>query len=60
MNPNDLLLLTIPAGLAALKFGLIAFAVVTLARGLFRPLVQLSPRPIASSHAPQGSRGSRA
>ena len=60
MNPNDLLLLTIPAGLAALKFGLIAFAVVTLARGLFQPQVHLSPRPIVPSHAPHRSRGSRA
>jgi hypothetical protein len=59
MNPNDLLLLTIPAALAALKFGLIAFAVVMLARGIFRPQVKLVPRPIAPSHAPQGSRGSR-
>jgi len=60
MNPNDLLLLTIPAGLATLKFGLIAFAVVMLARGIFQPQVKLSARPIAPSHAPQGSRGGRA
>ena len=60
MNPNDLLLLTIPAAMAALKFGLIGFAVVMLARSVWQPQMRLSPRPIATSHTPQGSRGSRA
>jgi len=60
MNPNDLLLLTIPAAMTALKFGLIAFAVVMLARGVWQPQIRLSPRPIAPSHAPQGLRGNRA
>ncbi len=60
MNPNDMLFLTIPAALAALKFGLIAFAAVMLARGIFRPQVELSPRPIEPSHAPEDVRGIRA
>jgi hypothetical protein len=60
MNPNDLLILTIPAAMAALKFGLIASAVVMLARGVWQPQIRLSPQPIAPSHAPQGSRGNRA
>jgi hypothetical protein len=60
MNPNDLFLLTIPATLAALKFGLIAFAVVMLARGIFEPQGTLLARPIESLHAPKGARGSRA
>ena len=60
MNPNDLLLLTIPAAMAALKFGLIAFAVVMLARSVWQPQIRLSARPIAPSHTPQRSRGSRA
>ena len=60
MNPNDLLFLTIPAALAALKFGLIAFAVVMVARGIFQPRGKLSPCPIEPLHAPQGSRGIRA
>jgi len=59
MNPNDMLFLTIPATLAALKFGLIAFAVVMLARGIFQPQGRLSPRPIEPSHAPKGVRGIR-
>lgn len=60
MNPNDMLFLTIPASLAALKFGLITFAVVMLAKGIFQPRSKLSPRPIESSHAPHGWRGGRA
>jgi hypothetical protein len=60
MNPNDLLLLTIPAAMAAFKLGFIAFAVVMLARVVWQPQIRLSPRPIAPSHTPRGSRGSRA
>ena len=60
MNLNDMLFLTIPAAMAALKFGLFAFAMVMLTRGLFQPQGKLSPRPIESSHAPQGWRGGRA
>lgn len=62
MNPNDLLLLTIPAALAALKFGLIAFAVVMIARGIFQPLGMRPSLPIKASApaAPRVSRGSRA
>ncbi|MBT8429529.1 MAG: hypothetical protein KJN79_06410 [Gammaproteobacteria bacterium] len=60
MNPNDMLFLTIPAIMGVLKFGLIAFAVVMLARSIFRPDSMTSPRPIDSLHAPKGARGSRA
>ena len=60
MNPNDMLFLTIPAALAALKFGLIAFAVVMLSRAIFQPQGKLSPRPVEPSNAPRGPRGSRA
>ena len=37
MNPGDLLFLTIPATLAALKLALLALTVVFAARGLFPP-----------------------
>lgn len=57
MNPNDILFLTIPAIMGVLKFGLIAFAVVMLARGIFRPQGMISPRPIESLRAPKGARG---
>ena len=53
MNPNDMLFLTIPAALAAFKFGLIAFAAVMLARGVFQPQSKLAPYPIEPLHAPQ-------
>jgi len=51
VNPNDLLFLTMPAAVAALKLGLIAFAVVMVARGIFQPRV---------AHAPRGPRDNRA
>lgn len=57
MNPNDILFLTIPAIMGVLKFGLIAFAVVMLARGIFRPQGMISARPIESLRAPKGARG---
>jgi hypothetical protein len=60
MNPNDMLFLTIPAIMGVLKFGLIAFAVVMLARGIFRPQGKPSLRPVEALHAPKGARGSRA
>jgi len=60
MDPNDLLFLTIPAGVAALKLGLIAFAVVMVARGIFQPGVAPSLRPIKRVDAPIGPSGSRA
>ena len=62
MNPNDMLFLTIAASMATLKFGLITFAVVMLARGIFQPQGGLSPRPIIapSCAALQGARGGRA
>jgi hypothetical protein len=60
MNPNDMLYLTIPASLAALKFGLITFAVVMLARSIFHPQGKLSTHPIKPPQAPKGWRIDRA
>ena len=39
MNPNDMLLLTNPAGLAAVIFGLIACARAMLAKGILQPQI---------------------
>jgi len=60
MNLNEMLLLTNPAGLAALLFGLIAFAGAMLARGILQPQRTLSPWPIQPLREPQGRRDSRA
>jgi hypothetical protein len=49
MNPTDLLFLMIPAALAAVKFGLIAFAVVMVARGIFQSHGTRFPLPVKRS-----------
>lgn len=51
MNPNDLLFLTISAAVAALNLGLIAFAVVMVARGIFQPRVAHAPLELRSNRA---------
>lgn len=60
MTPEDLLFLTIPASVAALKFGLIAFAVVMISRGIFRPHAARSSTRIKPLFVPRGLRRSRA
>jgi hypothetical protein len=60
MNLNDMLLLTNPAGLAAVLFGLIACAGAMLAKGILQPQRTLSPRPIPPLREPQAWRDSRA
>ena len=59
MDPNDMLLLTITAALAAFKFGLIVFAAAMLIRGILQTQGKLSPHPIPPVQGPYGSRGSR-
>jgi hypothetical protein len=60
MNLNDMLLLTNPAGLAAVLFGLIACAGAMLARGILQPQRTLSACPIPPLREPQAWRDRRA
>ena len=53
MNPNDLLFLTIPAALVAIKLALLAFAAVLVTRNVFRSprlaRVGMDPASVASN-----------
>ena len=55
MNPNDLLFLTIPAVLLAVKLALLAFAAVLVTRNVFRSprLSRVGMAPASAAASPR-------